>query len=113
MTVFALKGYSMRTFIICLLCFLPLSATAAQIANCDSKTGYEVTISNSGAKRVVTLPPGSGSVDAYGPEVSFQLEGQKPVLATGPADQFCIWHGHITVQKRVPGNGSDSGSGFR
>lgn len=100
--------YSLFIFIFC----LPLAAEASKIANCDSKS-YEVTIVNGGHERKVTITPGGGSVQEYGPIVSFQIEGQRPIIVTEPGDEYCIWSGKIKIQRRNPGTDQNGGFGLR
>lgn len=101
----------MRKFLFILVLLLPCVASASKIANCDKKS-YDVTINNGGHVRVVTLEPTSASVEEFGPVVSFQLKDQKPVIVTEPFDEYCIWSGKITIQRRSPGNDANGGFGF-
>ena len=102
----------MRTVAIILLCLFPCASFAAKIANCDSKS-YDVTIVNSGTTRVQTLAPHDGAIEEFGPVVSFQIEGHKPMVATEPGDEFCIWSGVIKIQRRNPGNDENGGISLR
>ncbi len=98
----------MKRLILIFLCFLPCASQAVKIADCDRKP-FDVTIVNGGQKRVVTLTPSGGSVEEFGPTVSFQLDGQKPIVITGQRDEYCIWNGRINIQRREPGNDSNGG----
>jgi hypothetical protein len=98
----------MKRFLIFLLCLVPCISQAAQLANCDKKP-FAVTVINGGQKRVVTLAPTSGSIEELGPVVSFQIEGQPPVVVREPHEQYCIWSGEIKIQRRDPYN--DGGHG--
>jgi hypothetical protein len=97
----------MKYFLL-LFCLFPIAASAVKIADCDNKP-YDVTIVNGGAMHMAHLKPMGGSVEEWGPAVSFQLEGERPVVSANPYDEYCIWHGRINIQKRNPGN---SGGGF-
>jgi len=99
----------MKRILLLLLCLLPCVAQATRLANCDTQP-YEVTIVNGGQTRQVTLSPGSGAIEEYGPTVSFRVKGHAPVTVTEPYDEYCIWKGRITVQTR---NTSDSGGSGR
>jgi hypothetical protein len=103
----------MKKFLIPLLCLLPFAANAStKLANCDKKP-YQVTVTNGGQKRVTTLTPGGGIIEEFGPNVSFQLEGQPPVITHEQLNEYCIWHGKITLQTRDAGKGPNNGGGFR
>jgi hypothetical protein len=102
----------MKRILIILFCLLPCVAQASKIANCDKKP-YDVTIVNGGHSRVVTIAPGDASTQEFGPTVSFQLEGQKPVVVTEEGEEYCIWSGKIKIQRRNPGNDQNGGFDLR
>ena len=103
----------MQKFLILFFCLVPFAANAStKLADCDDGP-YRVTITNGGQKRVVTLTPGGGIIEEFGPVVSFQLEGQPPVTTYEQLNEYCIWHGRITLQTRDSGKGPNNGGGFR
>lgn len=93
-----------------LVFLLPALAHATKLAVCDGKT-YEVTINNDGQVHTVTISPASGSIEEFGPRVSMQIQGQKPVLITEPYDEYCIWSGKIKLQQIRSGDDTLSGGG--
>jgi hypothetical protein len=95
-----------------LLCLFPYAAGASKLTVCDGNS-YDVTVVNSGRSRVVHLTSSNGEIEEFGPVVSFQLEGHAPVVITGPYDEYCIWKGKITIQRRNPGDSATSGFGSR
>jgi hypothetical protein len=102
-----------------LLCLLPLPAFAVTLADCDRES-YEILIRNGSTQRVAPLSRMGGEIEEFGPVplVSFQIlskDGKKPdheqpiITATDPSEEFCIWSGHIDVQ-RLDTSGTAPGS---
>ncbi len=102
----------MRCFILLLL-LLPLPAFAmATLTDCDSAS-YEVKINNAGNERSVTVTPRSGMIREYGPNVSFAIKGHAPVTTHNQNEEYCIWHGRVTLQRISSPGGGFSGSSLR
>jgi len=100
----------MRYVLLIFFCMLPFTASASKLGNCDSKS-YEITVRNGGSMRKVTLTPTSGTIQEFGPVVSYQIEGQEPVVVKQPDEEYCIWSGKIKIQ-RIDTMGSSGGGGF-
>jgi len=88
----------MKYILLALMCFPPFAAEAAMLADCD-KASYEVTVSNGGASRVVTLSPAGGVIREFGPMVSFKLKDQPAIVIHEPDEEYCIWSGKIVLQR--------------
>jgi|GEM_PF-6375608 len=97
----------MKSFSLLLLSLLfPLSGMAsALLGNCDRQP-YDIIIRQGSSQRIVTLGENSGSLEVFGPQVSFQinsLPGEKvvhPIVNVTEQDaEYCIWSGKIKIQK--------------
>jgi hypothetical protein len=94
----------------CLFLLLPTFGFASKLADCDALP-YEVIVKNGGQERRVTLTPFNGTIEEYGPRVSYQLAGQPSVIADLPDTEYCIWSGRIKLQRLHTVNDSGPGGG--
>ena len=89
------------------LCLLPGTVLAARISDCDH-VPYDLVIQEGGTSRTVKLSPTSGPVQVIAPVVTFEIPGRSKVTSYLVDDEYCVWSGHIDIQRVLTRSGGHS-----